>query len=186
MNHPNLKPTTTTQPDATPTAARSPAAPIVALRDLPNVSLSTVKDVRGWRVQLTDGSLVGTVDRIFLDGSAREPRYLDVRIDPAMTTDGTTPGVTQTVSHALIPFGRAQLHATQDVVVLPTLNRANVQEMPKVTAPTVTREFELTLVKWFGRAVHPERSLYDSDVYDTEFFMAPRTPTSGTKSRKKA
>ncbi len=149
---------------------RTASTPGVApLRELEGATLASTPDLRGWTVKLLDGRPIGVVDSLFMDRAVRELRYLGVTVEPKVVdADGAAP------FHVLVPVGRAQLHSSAEIVVLPTLNKLNVREMPRFDARVPTPEFELALVRWFGGGAPPEPSLYSSEAFNLEFLNAMR------------
>ena len=57
------------------------------LHDLPDFQVHhDDPDVRGWKLQLDSGDVVGTVDNLIVDKAARKVRYLEVKTDDAFST----------------------------------------------------------------------------------------------------
>jgi hypothetical protein len=150
---------------------------VLPLREMKDVELKIAPDFRGWTVKLSDGVNLGTVNRLFLDKTAQQLRYLEVKVDAnlGMPQLADTPQL-------MIPVGRAQLDPKDDVVMLPTLNKTNVVNVPKPSADMPTHEFELSLAKWFG-AKQAAPQLYTDEVFDLNFLVAKR-PLTVTEAAK--
>ncbi len=161
----------------TPQAESSSSSNVAPLRDMKDVRLHDAPDVRGWRVRSSDGTEIGKVDRLFMDRSAHELRYIDVKIDPK----AVGPDVT-IAWDVLVPVGRARIDAKDDIVLLPTLTRSSLREMPKLPHDHPSLEFEVTLIRWFGGAPASEKAMYQGDVFDLDFLTADRRAASSTKA----
>jgi hypothetical protein len=148
------------------------------MHDMKDVELKIAPDFRGWgTVKMSDGVNLGTVNRLLLDKTAQQLRYFEVKIDPkvGMPQLADTPQL-------MLPVGRAQLDPRDDVVMLPTLNKTNVINVPKLPADTATHEFEISLPKWFGaKQVAPQ--LYTDEVFDLNFLVAKRPLTAADAAK---
>ncbi len=165
----------------TPGSESSSSSNVAPLREMKDVQLHDAPDVRGWRVRSSDGTEIGKVDRLFMDCSAHELRYLDVKIDP----QAVGPDVT-VAWDVLVPVGRARIDAKDDIVLLPTLSRSGLREMPKLPHDHPSREFEVALIRWFGGTPSSEKAMYQGDVFDLNFLTANRQAASSAKSSKGA
>jgi PRC-barrel domain len=167
-------PRTTNVPEA-----ESSSSNVTPLCEMKDVRLHDAPDVRGWRVRSSDGREIGRVDRLFMDRSAHELRYLDVKIDPeAVGPDFTA------AWDVLVPVGRARIDPRDDVVLLPTLNSSSLREMPKLPHDQPSREFEVALIRWFGGAPSSEKAMYQGEVFDLKFLTADRQAASSKKAPK--
>ena len=152
-----------------------PTLPVVALRDLPGVRLTSLPDCRGWPVELEDGSPVGMVERLLLDLEEHEVRYLDLRLDPRLVSGAPGPSW-----NALVPIGRVRLSADRDLVRLPGLTRRCVAQLPDTPPLGVTRAVERAVLGWFGEpAGGAEDAFYHGAAFRLGAAMAARRAPAG-------
>jgi hypothetical protein len=115
-------------------------------------------DVRGWRVDSTDGVEIGRVHELLVDVDGMRTRYLDVRLTHEIAA---TPGDRD----VLVPIGAARLDATADVVVLP-LHAERVGLLPPYDHGPLTRSHEYEVMRHF--------SLGEAAAYDDQRFYSSR------------
>ena len=148
---------------------------LAALRDLKDVTVDHIPDVRGWRVEVSNGTVIGSVTRIILD-QARDnmPRYLDVALDPKLT------GETKSDSNeVLLPIGTAQVAKDRDVVLIPSMTEKQLLTLPRLATGAITVAYEQQVAKAFGMTP-PERidELYAMDGFSVPAFMKLRPAAS--------
>ncbi|HMS02684.1 MAG TPA: hypothetical protein PKE51_06905 [Gemmatimonadaceae bacterium] len=135
-----------------------------ALRNVPTDGSLAFVDVRGWKVHMADGSMIGTVSRILVEQTARElmPRYLDVHL----STEATKASGTRT-SNLLIPIGRVRLDRSRELVQVPALTADVLKSMPRLADGAITWEFELDVARTFGidNSIADQGALYRTDLF---------------------
>lgn len=141
---------------------------LAALRDLKDVKLSQVPDVRGWKVETSDHTVIGMVSRILLDQQQDNAvRYLEINVDAKFFT-GSKP-----VSHdLLVPIGAARLAKGQDMIMLPSLTQQSLRSLPMLSPGAIGWEFERELAKAFGATqdVSSPEKLYSLDLFSVKSF----------------
>lgn len=150
---------------------------VAPLREMKAVKLVNAPDFRGWTVKLADGHAIGTVDRLFIDKTGHQLRYFEVKVDAKVAQP-----IAAQNSALLVPVGRGQLDAKENIVTLPTLTLNNVKDMPKMPSETPSQSFEVVLAKWFG-AKTPAENLYAGDVFDLGFLTQKRPSVAETAKK---
>ena len=155
-------------------------AQIAPLSELKDFQVSEgYKDIRGWRVDSTDGKQVGKVHDLLVDLDGMRTRYLDVRLDSSIAASHGDRDV-------LIPIGSARIGSEGDVVVVP-LTAERISLLPMYDHGRLTRVYESELRRHFtlGEAAagtaaataatttdRPvERGFYDHEAYDDRKFF---------------
>ncbi len=164
-------------------------AQIAPLSDLKDFQVSGgYKDIRGWRVDSTDGKEVGKVHDLLVDLDGMRTRYLDVRLSSSIAA-------THDDRDVLIPIGSARIADEGDVVVLP-LSAERVTLLPAYDHGRLTRAYESETRRHFtlGEAAAEtaaagtaataaadtttdrpaNRAFYDHEAYDDRKFFEIR------------
>lgn len=138
-------------------------------------------DVRGWRVDASDGTGIGKVHELLVDLDTMRTRYLDVRLDAEVAAAPEDRDV-------LVPIGAANIEKDHDVVRVP-LTAERVGLLPPYTHGPVTRELEYEVRRHFtfGRAAaegvaaseaattaRESRDFYDDEAYNDRRFFTTR------------
>ena len=158
-------------------------------------------DVRGWRVQATDGTEVGKVHELLVDLDSLRTRYLDVRL----TTEVAAAPEDRDV---LVPIGAASIDNDHDVITIP-LTAERVGLLPPFTHGGITREQEYEVRRHFtfGRsaaesaavagaagaanaanaasaadASRESRDFYDDEAYNDQRFFTSRRRQEDTRN----
>jgi hypothetical protein len=148
---------------------------LAALRDLKDINSSIIPDVRGWKVELRDGVVVGSVTRIILDqGDANMPRYLDVALDPKIFS-----GAKSASHELLIPIGLSHLAADRDAVVIPAATMESIASMPMLAPGAIEFAYEGTLLGAFGVKTKFEKpdAMYQHAAFSVKAFLVNRPIT---------
>jgi sporulation protein YlmC with PRC-barrel domain len=137
-------------------------------------------DIRGWRVEASDGREVGRVRELLVDLDSMRTRYLEVRLNSlAAAAEGDR--------DVLIPVGAARIADDADKVVVP-LSYDRVSMLPAYQHPRLTRTLESELRRHFalGEAAAatapatdavPPAGFYDHEVYDEHrLYSGRRSP----------
>jgi hypothetical protein len=137
-------------------------------------------DIRGWRVDSTDGQEVGKVHDLLIDVDHMRTRYLDVRLTKELASSPSDRDV-------LVPIGTAEVVEGSHVVRVP-LTAERFGLLP-VYEHRLTRTHELEVRRHFSlgeaaaaavtgtTAAAASRGFYDDDGYDDRRFFGPRRPT---------
>lgn len=99
-------------------------------------------DIRGWRVEASDGKEVGRVHELLVDLDSMRTRYIDVRLNSAVAAAEEDRDV-------LIPIGAARIATDADKVVVP-LAYDRVSLLPPYVHPQLTRAYESELRRHFA------------------------------------
>lgn len=147
-----------------------------ALRDVTRERPITFRDVRGWKVELSDGATIGSVARILVEDVSKQlvPRYLDVHLKASANGVAGRKAV-----NVLIPIGRAQLVHDAESVRLPTLTTPMLGALPRLAEGAITWEHELEVAKAFNavQAFDSPDALYRTDLFNVNHFQAGATVT---------
>jgi hypothetical protein len=137
-------------------------------------------DIRGWRVDSTDGAEVGKVHELLVDTDSMRTRYLDVRLTSEIAA---TPGDRD----VLVPIGAARLDEKDSRVILP-LHAERVGLLPPYDHGRLTRAYEYEVRRHFslgeaaaaaaagtaGASAAATRDFYDDERYDDRRFFSAR------------
>jgi photosynthetic reaction center H subunit len=131
-------------------------------------------DIRGWRVESTDGVHVGKVHDLLVDTSSMRTRYLDVRL----TSDIAAAPHDRDV---LVPIGAAQLDDKVDRVIVP-LHAERVGLLPPYDHSALTRAHEYEVRRHFtlggavagAAGVAGAQAFYDHEAFDDRRFFGTR------------
>jgi photosynthetic reaction center H subunit len=129
-------------------------------------------DIRGWDVRTADGRKIGTVEDLIVDTGLMKVRYIEARLDTAVTR-------TSDERHVLIPIGTARLDDDEDDVYLAT-NIVNPEQLPAYDHQPLTRDFEVSLRGQFGGGnadmvgKEVDDEFYRHDLYDDARFFGSR------------
>jgi photosynthetic reaction center H subunit len=134
-------------------------------------------DIRGWRVDSTDGTEVGRVHDLLVDADRLRTRYIDLRLTPEIAA---TPGERD----VLVPIGAAHLDEQANRVILP-LPAERVGLLPPYDHGRVTRAYEYEIRRHFslGQAAAAAagtvgataaRDFYDDERYDDRRLFSTR------------
>jgi len=137
-------------------------------------------DIRGWRVDSTDGQHVGKVHDLLIDVDNMRTRYLDVRLTKELAA---SPGDRD----VLVPIGTAQVVDGKDVVRVP-LTAERFGLLPVYDHGRLSRTHELEVRRHFSlgeaaaaaatgtAAGAATRGFYDDEGYDDRRFFGARRP----------
>jgi len=115
---------------------------LIPLHELSNSELSSrYPDVRGWTVMAGDGHKIGKVERLLVDPSGREVRYLDLQVSG---------GLFQADKYALVPMEAVRLDANDRQVVLDRLTNTDVDTLPTY-GETMAEDYENSVSRFFTR-----------------------------------
>lgn len=127
------------------------------LQELDRSKFEIVKedpDIRGWDVRNRDGFKLGSVEDLIIDTEEKKVRYMVVDLEENELK----------LNHRkiLIPIGLAELHASNDDVLLPTVTLDKLSLLPDYDHDHLTPEFERNISFALGRQVSSRTALTTS------------------------
>ena len=125
----------------------------------------TTTDVRGWQVRNSVYQLVGKVEELIVDLQDKQVRYLAI--------DLTGNDLDVPVRQILVPVGIAEMHATDDEVMLPGITRQQLLDIPEYDEDRFDTGHESSLRNVFGglgASALAGGSIHDQDFYQHEHF----------------
>lgn len=135
-------------------------------------------DVRGWDVRAADGRKIGRVEDLIVDTRQMKVRYLEAKLDKAVTRSDRD-------RYVLIPIGTARLDQTEDDVYLGS-NIVDPQQLPEYDRSELTRDYEVSLRGQFATgnadAVNTNDDFYQDDLYDESRFFGRRRRGRGSST----
>ncbi|WP_207431514.1 PRC-barrel domain-containing protein [Sabulibacter ruber] len=114
------------------------------LQELGDIKFDVAKgqsDIRGWQVRDQQGKKLGKVTELLCDLQARKVRYLIL--------DLKDNELELSPKDVLIPIGLAELHETDDVVVVQNVTPAHLQALPEYASNTFSQETEIRVQRIF-------------------------------------
>lgn len=117
-------------------------AQIAPLSELKDFQVSEgYKDIRGWRVDSTDGKEVGKVHDLLVDLDGMRTRYMDVRLHSSIAASHGDRDV-------LVPIGSARIADEGEVIIVP-LTAERVSLLPLYDHGVLTRVHESEVRRHF-------------------------------------
>src|SRR4029078_465473 len=100
-------------------------------------------DIRGWDVKNTNGQKIGEVEELIVDAQQKKVRYMVVDLDDNELK----------LDHhkVLIPIGLAELHRSDDDVILPAVLPEQLHSLPDYDKSNLTPEIERMICSVLGR-----------------------------------
>jgi uncharacterized protein (TIGR02271 family) len=144
-------------------------------------------NIKGWTVKDQQGRTIGEVDELIFDPQARKVRYI------VLDLEGNVLDLEP--RDVLVPIGLAELHESEDDVILPNVTAAQLQALPVYREGSLTRDVEASIQKTFaglgaagaatGAALSGNREgstddFYNSEYYDEDRFYRNRTASAPT------
>ncbi|PSR53857.1 hypothetical protein AHMF7605_10165 [Adhaeribacter arboris] len=121
-------------------------------------------DIRGWTVKDRQGNTLGEVEELIFDPQSLKVRYIVLDIEDSLLDTEE--------DDVLIPIGVAELHSSDDDVILPNLDASQLKSLPKYDKSLLNRDYENSVRNAFtgfgaGGAV---AGSYDDDYYNHEYY----------------
>jgi uncharacterized protein (TIGR02271 family) len=122
-------------------------------------------DIRGWYVKDRQGNTIGEVDELIFDPQSLKVRYMVLDLEDTSMLDTEDNDV-------LVPIGVAELHESDDDVILPNLDATQLSTLPKYQKGMLSREYEDSVRNAFaglgtGAAL---ASTAGNDYYNHDFY----------------
>lgn len=121
-------------------------------------------DIRGWHVKDRQGNTVGEVEELIFDPQSLKVRYIVLDLEDSLldTQQGDV----------LIPIGVAELHSSDDDVILPNLDASQLSSLPKYEKGMLNRDYENSIRNVFagagaGAAIAGN---YGNDYYNHDYY----------------
>jgi len=165
-------------------------ARLAQLSDLKDFQVAEgYRDIRGWRVDSSDGREVGKVHDLLVDLDGMRTRYIDVRLTSALAA-------VEGDRDVLVPIGAARIADTADRVIVP-MTADRVSLLPPYAHGPLTRAYESEIRRHFslGEAAaagtvaaaegaaadaaataraEKDRGFYENEAYDDRRFFSNR------------
>jgi uncharacterized protein (TIGR02271 family) len=123
-------------------------------------------DIRGWDVMDGQGANIGEVDELLFDKQSQKVRYLIVELDDDYS------GFED--KHVLVPIGLAEIHSSDDDVLLSNVSRSQLLSLPEYDENNFTADTETTIRNVFAgagaAALGAGAALGHEDFYEHEHF----------------
>ncbi len=131
-------------------------------------------DIRGWDVKDRQGKSVGEVEELIFDPQSLKVRYLVLDL-------GDTGVLDTNDNDVLVPIGVAELHESNDDVILSNLDASQLSSLPRYKKGMLTRDYEDTVRNSFagigtGAALAGATgdNYYNHDFYNEDNFYRNR------------
>lgn len=133
-------------------------------------------NIKGWTVKDPQGRTIGEVEELLFDPQTRKVRYI------VLDLEGNVLDLEP--RHVLIPVGLAELHDSDDDVILPNVTAEQLQALPVYEKGTLNRDTEMSIRNAFaglgaagaaaGAAMTGRDSNTDDDFYNDEYYNEDR------------
>ncbi len=137
--------------------------------------------ILGWTIKDEQGRTIGEVDDLIFDTASRRVRYI------VMDLEGNVLDLEP--RNVLVPIGIAELHPSDDDVILPGVTAEHLRPLPAYKTGTITRDIENAVVSAYGTvkgavkgvaasvagAVSIDKNDVKDDFYTYEHFNENRT-----------
>ena len=125
------------------------------------------EDIRGWDVVTADNEVIGKVDELIVDPTARKVRYIDVDVNEEYTGPSKK-------GHILIPIGAAALDSKKDIVYAGTVQTVTLLKYPRLEGE-INREYETSVRDLLGdKSEYREDQFYEGELYNEKSFFSSR------------
>ena len=145
-------------------------------------------DVRSWEVRDEDNRVIGKVDNLIVNKTARRVVYLDVEVDKTIIDARYDPysrpenaNIREFVNkdgenHVIIPIGMVSLDVENKTVRSQGINHRTFAETKRFSADNpINREYEVTVLDSYNRERVPPTTVYeDDDFYERDEFDRER------------
>ncbi|WP_026451522.1 PRC-barrel domain-containing protein [Aequorivita capsosiphonis] len=140
-------------------------------------------DVRSWEVRDADNRVIGKVDNLLVNKTARRVVYLDVEVDNTIIDAKHDPyGRPQNVeirefvnkdgdSHVIIPIGMVNLDPDHNTVLAHGIDHRTFAETKRYhKGDPINREYETAVLDSYNRENPPTKVYEDDEFYERDEF----------------
>ena len=99
-------------------------------------------DIKGWTVKDQQGQTIGEVDELIFDVQSRKVRYMVVDLEKSV--------LDLEPRDVLVPIGVAELHDSDDDVILPHITAEQLRALPTYEKGRIGRDTETSIRSVFG------------------------------------
>lgn len=145
-------------------------------------------DVRGWNVRDTDNRVIGKVDSLLVNKTARRVVYLDVEVDKSIIdakhdpyARSTNPEISQFVNkdgenHVIVPIGMVNLAPNEKTVHANGIDHRTFAQTKRFRkGDPLNRQYEAQVLDSYSRDNLPPETVYgDEDFYERKEFDRDR------------
>lgn len=149
-------------------------------------------DVRSWEVRDADNRVIGKVDNLLVNKTAKRVVYLDIEVDNTIIDAKHDPyGRPQNVeirefvnkdgeNHVIVPIGMVNLDIEHKTVIAHGINHRTFAETKRFhEGDTINREYETVVLDSYNRE-NPPVEIYDEDhFYERDEFDRNRYSKRG-------
>lgn len=135
-------------------------------------------DVRGWAVRDADNRIIGKVDNLLVNKTARRVVYLDVEVDSSVIELNHDPyGRPENVNirefinkdgenHVIVPVGMVSLDTDNKIVRTNAINHRTFGETKRYNQKyPINREYEEAVLNSYNRDSLPPDHVYDEERF---------------------
>lgn len=135
-------------------------------------------DVRNWEVRDADNRVIGKVDNLLVNKTAKRVVYLDVEVDNTIIDAKHDPyGRPQNVeirefvnkdgdSHVIVPIGMVNLDLDNKTVQANGINHRTFSETKRYRkGDPINREYEVVVLDSYNRDNIPPENVYEEDAF---------------------
>jgi hypothetical protein len=123
-------------------------------------------NIKGWTVKDPQGNTIGEVEELLFDPQSRKVRYIVLDLEGNF--------LDLDPRHVLIPIGIAELHESDDDVILPNVTAEQLRVLPIYEKDRLTRDTETTIRNVFSGTGTAGTTTVGRDYGNTdEFYNDP-------------
>lgn len=145
-------------------------------------------DVRSWVVRDADNRVIGKVDNLLVNKTAKRVVYLDVEVDDSVIDLNHDPyarpeniSVREFINkdgdnHVIVPIGMVNLDVENKIVNAMAINHRTFAETKRFNSKNaINREYEAAVLDSYNRENLPPETAYEDDrLYDRDEFDRSR------------
>ncbi len=134
-------------------------------------------DIRGWKVKLSTGEVIGNVENLIVDKAARKVRYIEVTDDKALRAKYKDQGYyldkdsnrvhdANTDSHFMVPIAMARLDHSDNEVYVEGVSMPRVGGIPRYRRGSELKpRYEIETLNYYSDDDHDYKTGYDRNKY---------------------
>ncbi len=112
-------------------------------------------NIKGWDVKDGQGKYIGEVEELLFDPASRQVRYIVLDLEGNL--------LDLDAREVLVPIGLAELHESDDDVILPNVTQAQLEALPEYDDDYFTPDMEGTIQQVFAGAGVAGAAAYDQE-----------------------